>query len=285
MTTTAKAGAMSLLDKYASINAGIEDARRKVAATRGALDSINAKIEDLRDNRSEARQEIVVANTDASKLKIELEKITTEYHEKIAEKNRMEKENNMVKSLYNNTKRRIENERDEFLDRCREFRASCGRVRAAASILVLEGGVGGKENNDFDARESTDEIDLWRRLEEEIMSDGEEGEEADERGNARKREHRKIDFEMEAAEKEEKESRQNHIEVECGLHKTRCDYEAARARSSARRTKLAQMRAQLERHRSEVEELEKEINEAKDEVVEANQLANTFEKGECMCIL
>jgi chromosome segregation ATPase len=45
------------------------------------------------------------------------------------------------------------------------------------------------------------------------------------------------------------------------------------------------MRAQLERHRSEVEELEKEINEAKDEVVEANQLANTFEKGECKCIL
>lgn len=165
---------MSLLDKYASINAGIEDARRKVAATRGNLDSINAKIDDLRDNRSEARQEIIVANTDTSKLKMELEKITTEYHEKIAVKNRMEKENNMAKSLYNNTKRRIENERDDFLDRCREFRASCGRVRAAASILVLEGGVGGSENDEFDARESTDEIDLWRRLEEDVMSDGEE---------------------------------------------------------------------------------------------------------------
>lgn len=278
--TTAKPGAMSLLDKYATINASIEDARRRVASSRAEVVAINAKIEDLHESRAEMVQQTADANADVSKLTIELEKISSEQHEKIAEKNRVERENKLAKCVCNDTKNRIENERVEFLDRCREFRASCKRIRAAASILVLEGGVG-----NFDARDATDEIDLWRRLQEEdYLSDSTEEGRGTSSSTARKREHKnkKIDSELEKAEKEEKTSRRNHIDAECKLHTTRSEHEEATKRSRDRRKKLTQQRTQLDRHRKEVEELEREINRVKDEAVEANQLATTYEKGECV---
>eukprot|EP00985_Skeletonema_marinoi_P007835 scaffold3489_cov97-Skeletonema_marinoi.AAC.1 len=216
------------------------------------------------------------ANADASNLKEELETHSVEHREKVAEKSRVEREKNMAKCVYNDTKSLMEDERNAFLDRCREFRASCRKIRAAASILVLDGGGG-----TFDARDAADEIDLWRKLQEEDLSDGGEEEGGmSSTSNARKREHKKIDTELEQAEKEEKESRQTHIEAECGLDRTRSEHDTATKRCSSRRVKLTQQRAQLERHRKEVEKLEREIATSRDEVVEANQMAATFEK-EC----
>eukprot|EP00986_Skeletonema_menzelii_P011247 scaffold5744_cov187-Skeletonema_menzelii.AAC.2 len=272
--TAQPSGAMSLLDKYASINSSIEDARRRVASTRANADAIKVKIETLTENCVEMTNATNDANADAAKLKEELNKHTAEQREKVAEKNRVEREKNMAKCVYNDTKNLIEDERTAFLERCREFRASCQKIRAAASILVLDGGGG-----NFDARDATDEIDLWRKLQEEDLSDDEEGMSSTS-SNARKREHKKIDTEMEQAEMKEKESRQNHIEAECGLSRTRSEHETATKRCSSRRVKLTQQRAQLERHRKEVSELEREIAVIKNDVVEANQMAKTFEKGE-----
>ena len=66
-------------------------------------------------------------------------------------------------------RKRIDTERIEFLERCREFRESCKRRRVAASILVLDGG------GNFDAaKDTTDEVDLWRRLQDEELSDEED---------------------------------------------------------------------------------------------------------------
>ncbi len=263
------------MDKYASINASIEDARRQVTRRRANVDAINVKIQNLRENRDEMILQTNDANTDASKLKAELEKHTAEHREKGAEKTRVEREKKMAKCVYNDTKSLIEDERTAFLERCREFRASCRKIRSAASILVLDGG-----GETFDARDAADEIDLWRKLQEEDLSD----DDADvSSANARKREHKKIDSELEQAEKEEKESRQNHIEAECGLDRTRSEHETATKMCSSRRLKLTQQRHALERHRKKVSELEREIAVAKDEVVEANQMANTFEKGEQLC--
>lgn len=276
MTTAKPSGAMSLLDKYASINSSIDQTRRLVTAARSNVDAINVKIQNLRENRAEMIQQTNDANADASKLKTELEKHTAEHREKTAEKNRVEREKKMAKIAYNDTKSLIEDERTAFLERCREFRASCRKIRAAASILVLDGGGG-----TFDARDASDEIDLWRKLQEEDLSDDDDTDSST--SNARKREHKKIDTELEQAEKEEKESRQNHIEAECGLERTRSEHETATKRCSSRRVKLTQQRTQLERHRKEVSELESEIAAAKDEVVEANQMANAFEKGEQLC--
>ena len=262
MATTS--GAMSLMDKYASINSNIEDARRRVASTRANVDAMNLKIQHLRENRAEMIDQTNDANAEASKLKAELEKYAEEQRAKIAEKNRVERENNIAKCGYNDTKNLIDKERREFLERCREFRTSCRKNRAAASILVLDRG------GNFEARDAIDEIDLWRKLQEEDLSDGGED--------------KKNDSELDEAEKKEKESRQYYIEAECRLHTTRSEHESATTRCSARRVKLTQQRAQLERHRNELEELSVAISRSKDEVVEANELAKTFEKGESrMC--
>ena len=96
-------------------------------------------------------------------------------------------------------RKRIDTERIEFLERCREFRASTKRTRVAASILVLDGG------GNFDAaKDTTDDVDLWRRLQDEELSDEEDdGNSANNGTNKRKL--KKSDPEVEQAEDEEKE--------------------------------------------------------------------------------
>lgn len=171
-------------------------------------------------------------------------------------------------------RKRIDTERIEFLERCREFRASTKRTRVAASILVLDGG------GNFDAaKDTTDDVDLWRRLQDEELSDEEDdGNSANNGTNKRKL--KKSDPEVEQAEDEEKESRQAFIEAECALHSERAKNEDAIKKCNARMKGMTQQRAQLARHRKEVEELEREIQSVKDKVVHENQLANTYEK-EC----
>ena len=238
------------------------------------MDEINVKIQDLRENRAEMIHQTNEANADASKLQTELEKYREELRTKMAEKERIEKEKDMAVRAFNDTKKLIARERRDFLERCQEFRTSCKKIRTAASILVLDG-----EGGNFDLRHSVDEMDLWRKLEDENLSDAHdvEKDEGEVNSSAGKRGHKQVDTELICAEKEEKESRQNHIEAECLLHTTRCEHETATAKCNSRRMKLTQQRAQLERHRREVKELEKDIDRLKDEVVEANQMASTFE--------
>jgi len=168
----------------------------------------------------------------------------------------------------------VDDERTSFLERCREFRASCKRMRVAASILVLDGG------GNFDAGKDapSNEVDLWRRLHEEDLSDDEEeddGEGANDGDAERvsKRKRKKADPEVDLAEKDEKESRQALIEAECSLHAERTKNDDAVKRSDARAQRLTQQRAQLQRHRKEVEEIEREIQQLKENVVRENQLA------------
>ena len=119
-------------------------------------------------------------------------------------------------------RKRIDTERIEFLERCREFRASTKRTRVAASILVLDGG------GNFDAaKDTTDEVDLWRRLQDEELSDDEEDDGNTVNNGTNKRKLKKSDPEVEQAEDEEKESRQAFIEAECALHSERAKNEDA----------------------------------------------------------
>ncbi|KAL7543287.1 hypothetical protein ACHAXR_012605 [Thalassiosira sp. AJA248-18] len=285
MAATSRPGAMSLLDKYSSINSSIEDARRRVAEVRSNLERSNEKISNLREERDGMLVETEAANLEKLRIQADLNEAKGEHHSKLSEKDRMRREHQLAKSEHDGMRRRTDDERMEFLERCREFRASCKRMRVAATILVLDGG------DNFDAKDASDDMDLWRRLQEEDFSDDDDDDEDsvdsnnndDERPNKRK--HRKPDPEVEQTEKDEKESRQALIEAECALHAVRSANADAIKRCNARTQRLAQQRAQLQRHRQEEEEMEREIQKVKDDIVHQNQLANTFEKGEFFVLL
>lgn len=255
------AGAMSLLDKYASINASIEDARRRVTDVRSTLEACNLKIASFVEERNRMQAETEQANNDKVRLLAQLKQVEKLHATKLMEKERVQNDQRLAQSEYDKMRRFIEDERMDFLERGREFRSECKRLRVASSILVLEcGGAGGcLSDNDM-----TDEADLWRRLQQQDFSD------ANNDTN---------DVELELAERNDKDSRVELAEIEAALNTERIKYDDAINRSNARNQRLTQQRAQLQRHRKEVEDLEREIQSTKNSIVEENQLAHTFEKG------
>ena len=257
LTNPTRPGAMSLLDKYAAINASIEEARRRVASTRSELESAQQRIENLQNDRRAMEVETKVAKEEMARFEEELTQVKIDHTKKLDEKQRIVGEHRLARDENSNAKRHIDSERLSFLERCREFRSSCKRMKVAATLLVLDGGGG------FDK-----EDDVWRRLQE------------DDEESAHGKKKRGDDVEMDRVAKGEKEQREAFIEAECALHAAKAEHEQAVERCDARNQKLTQQRAQLGRHRREVEELEKEIGAVKDEIVKANQDAKNYENCE-----
>ena len=284
MTTMTKApaprpGAMSLLDKYSELNSSIEDARRRVAEVRTNLDRTNNQIHSLREGCNTMLVETDRATTDKTKLEIELKAAKECHRVKVGEMEGVKREHRIAKSVYDGVRRRIDGERSSFIERCREFRSAVKRLRVASSIFVLDGaGVGNL--GEVDDTGSSKGGDLWRRLQddEEFLADVDDEGRDDGNGHRSKRK-KETDPEIEEAEREERESRQALIEVECALHDERARIDEAAKLSNARNQRLTQQRAQLQRHRKEVEVMEREIHLVKDDIVKENQLANSFEKG------
>lgn len=287
-TPASRPGAMSLLDKYSSINASIEDARRRVAEVRSKLERTDEKILSLREERSGMLTEAERASSDQMRLTTELKEAKDAYRAKLVEMEGARREHRIAKSEYDSARRRIDEERVAFLDRCREFRSTIKKLRAESTIFVLDGG--GVAN---------DEVDPWRRLlqDEEFSNDeyydgndngGEQeggGSSSEDPKSSDTRKRKRDDPEVEQAERDEKESREALIEVECALHDERKKIDEAAVRSNARNSRLTQQRAQLQRHRKEVEEMEREVHVARDEIVKENQLAKTYENGEGVTLL
>jgi len=153
MASTSRPGAMSLLDKYASIITSIEDARQRVATAQANLECTNEKIPNLREERNNMLAETKSAKMEKVWIETNLKEEKSEHRSKIAKKECAEREHRTAKSEYDGIRRRIEDERVDFLEHCREFRASCKRMRVATSILVLDGG------GNFDAKDASDQAD------------------------------------------------------------------------------------------------------------------------------
>ncbi|KAL7464639.1 hypothetical protein ACHAXS_004973 [Conticribra weissflogii] len=292
-SSTSRPGAMSLLDKYAAINASIEDARKRVASTRADIESINSEIENIREERDRMIGETQSKKEQKLRLENHLKEASMERITKLKEKMRIEKEFITVKRELSETRRRIDEERIKFLERGREFRASCKRMRVAASILVLDQQLNSNDRT-IDNNEKFTEIDLWRRLqhEEEVVSDeGIDDEDIDLNNIGQRKKlsnkgcFKEHDPEIESAENEEKRSRQALIEVECELHAMRTKHDDAVHKSNDRNHKLTQQRAQLARHRKEMEQMEKELELVKNDTTEVNQSAIALERGEIVALL
>ena len=221
----------------------------------------------MEDETTAAREETTSFEKELKQAKLDCEKQTKEIV-------RIKMEYQLAKREVNDVKRQIDEERLAFLDRCREFRSSCKRMKAAATILVLEDG-GVCDEGDW--------FDVWRRLQEDDLDSSEE--ENEEHGGSvnlkgfGKRKKSKSDIVLERVVEEEKRLREGFIEAECALHAARSEHGDAVQRCEARNQKLTQQRAQLERHRREVDELNKEIEQVNNEIDKANQDVKSYENG------
>lgn len=269
-------GAITLLDKYSELNSSIEDARRRVVEVRTNLERTNNQIHSLRVGCSTMLAETDRATTDKTKLEIELKAAKECHRYKVQEMEGVKREHRIAKAVYDGVRRRIDGERSAFLEQAREFRLAVKRLRVASSIFILDG-AGLSEVDDTGSSKGGG---LWRRLQddEEFLSDVDDEGRDDGNGHRSKRK-KETDPEIEEAEREERESRQALIEVECALHDERARIDEAAKLSNARNQRLTQQRAQLQRHRKEVDEMEREIQLVKDDIVKQNHLANSFEKG------
>ena len=272
---------LSIIESFNNINSSIESARQRSSDLRKEIDRVQTAAQRAQEQRERYVEEAEEARKEAAGIDTELEVANRERRSQIEEKDKAQRGNDQARKEHDALRRRIDEERVAFLDRCREFRAECKRMRVAASLLVLDGGC------QFEAKDASDEADLWRRLQDEDFSsdDEEEGEGGDETGTrpifsttSKKRKKKRADPEMEKAIQDEKESRDALIQAECEIHSVREKHAKLTKESEERLVLLERQRAQLARHRKEVEDLEREVKNAKEDVAQANQAASAYEK-------
>ena len=275
----ASGASLSIIETFNHINSSIESARKRSSDLRREIDRVQTASQQAQELRERCVEEAEEARKEAAGIDTELAAASLKRRARAEELEKAQRENELAKREHEALRRRIDEERVAFLDRCREFRAECKRMRVAASLLVIDGGC------QFEAKDASDEVDLWRRLQEEdFSSDEEEGEVGGETAarpifaTVSKKRKKRPDPEMEKAIQDEKDSRDSYIQAECQVHSVREKHAKLTKESEERRVQLDRQRAQLARHRREVEDLDREVKNAKDDVVQANQAASAYEK-------
>ena len=107
-TAASRPGAISLLDKYASINSSIEDSRRRTTEVRSNLEQCNLKILTLVEEQNGMETENEQANKDKLRLLAELKEAEKLYQKKMMEKDRVQSDQRLAKLEYDKMRRFIE---------------------------------------------------------------------------------------------------------------------------------------------------------------------------------
>lgn len=130
--------AMNLFEKYSCLNQSIDETREILKQVRWKIEQTNESIESTRQERDSMQRDTSTAHAEANDFHRQvdeayekLSKIQTEHSRILMEKQRAERQLEGVKSF-------VEENRRQFLDQSREFRASCKRVRLRANDLGLE---------------------------------------------------------------------------------------------------------------------------------------------------
>ena len=130
--------AMSLFERFSNINRGIDEAREEMKQMRRKTEEIQESIEKTRQEKATMEADSTTAYEEANEFYqrvddacAELSKLQSEKSRALMEKQKAQRELDVVKAF-------VDEHRSEFLNQSREFRASCKRVRLRASDLGLE---------------------------------------------------------------------------------------------------------------------------------------------------
>ena len=137
-TTNASASAMNIFEKYSSLNRGIEDTRNAMKATKDKMEEIHQAIRTSRQERASMQRDIGVAHQEANDFHQQVDQGNETIFQLQADQSRAMAEQRRAQRELEGVKAFVEEQRRQFLDRSREFRASCKRVRLRASSMGLE---------------------------------------------------------------------------------------------------------------------------------------------------
>jgi chromosome segregation ATPase len=125
-------GAMALLDKYATINNAIDEARRRSSVAQLKREDTQQRIQQLEEEKNNTELQTKTAVAEKADLIIQHEEAIT----KTRELKRVISEANMKRDAAERelemARQYIEDTRRAFLKRCREFRFACKKLRISA---------------------------------------------------------------------------------------------------------------------------------------------------------
>lgn len=129
-------GAAAILEKYATLNNGIEECRRDSIHISAQLEDIRTEIADLLSKRDEMNDQMEQAKCEKNQLDIELKEA------KLKRLN-LERSRNDALNEYGKAKRDLqlaqslrEEGRLQFMEECKKYREACKRIRLSALAAV-----------------------------------------------------------------------------------------------------------------------------------------------------
>ena len=130
--------AMNIFEKFSSLNRSIEETRQTMKAIRIKIEEIQQSIQTSRQEQTTMKRDIQVAQKESSEFHQQVDQGNETLFQLQADQSRAMVEHRRAQRELENVKMFVEEHRRQFLERSRDFRASCRRARFSAATMGLE---------------------------------------------------------------------------------------------------------------------------------------------------
>ena len=130
--------AMSLFEKFSMLDRGIDETREETKKTRLKIDEVNQSISRTRQERDAMKRDIVSAQSEAKEYNNSIDYSSETLFEMEGERGRVMMEKQQAQRELDQVKAFVDEQRRQFFDQSKAFRASCKRARLQSASLGLQ---------------------------------------------------------------------------------------------------------------------------------------------------
>ena len=130
--------AMNIFEKFSSLNRSIEETRQTLKATQIKIEEIQHSIQTSRQEQATMKDDIQAAQKESNHFHQQVDQGNETLFQLQADQSRAMVEQRRAQRELENVKMFVEEQRRQFLERSRDFRASCRRARFSAATMGLE---------------------------------------------------------------------------------------------------------------------------------------------------
>jgi hypothetical protein len=276
-------GAMAILDKYATLNRHLDEARQETLEIQDRVDNATVWLEDTHQERAKITDDRGEAQHDTRQLQKELDQISRQHRQHIAALPHVDPRGTVSLRL-------IQEHRQEFLAQSRQFRRTVQRLRLTATELGLDmaaphawlelHGVHVQEDASGPAEELVSIDLLEEEWHQEAMEEDTNGRPHRHGGFLLTDDHGtsgdKQDLETERALDAYHHAWTKHAATTTMLENTRVASDKSQQRSRERLGRQDQLRAQLDRIQRDTSTLEEQLAELETDTQMALGMAKSF---------
>ena len=286
--------AISLLDKYATLNTHIDKTRKEHTETESLIDNAKQEIYNIIDvERVQMKHEIKsILGQETKNLNIQKDKSIQNYNH-VTKKEYAIAEQSVkdANNAFEGAKIWIKERRESFLESSRTFRLEIKRIKMDfldegkvmipphAFLTTSKSTLFDKDNKDGSLISLTKDNDDENYCNSFQNDDTNSNEKQNNNNN-----NNNDDEEMKLVKKRLKSSLKAKEEAEIGFKDAQNDYDKARTRTEDRKEKIEQGRSQLNRIRKDIEDMELELDNLDRETRELQMIGDTFQKGMHYCV-